>query len=198
MGVVTGIQEKFSFKGVAIAAIGGAISGTGLGQAVSGAAGITGKVGEAAVFGAVNGAASQGIGVATGLQDSFSWVGVAAAGVGAAAGQAFGAKFGGAVNSRFGDFGEHIAKGSARALANAATRSALEGSNFGDNVLASIPDVIGQTLGDVISARAGAGSRSLGQPNRVSLWWTAWRSSGLRRRSVQLRGDHRQRALPRT
>ena len=40
-------------------------------------------------------------------------------------------------------------------LANAATRSILEGTDFGDNVLAALPDVIAQTVFDL--ARFGAG-----------------------------------------
>jgi hypothetical protein len=43
--------------------------------------------------------------------------------------------------SRFG------AASAASAIANAATRSLIEGSDFGDNVLAALPDVIGQTIG---------------------------------------------------
>ena len=45
------------------------------------------------------------------------------------------------------DFGGQIAKSSAVAIANAATRSAIEGSSFGDNIIAAIPDVIGQAVG---------------------------------------------------
>ena len=36
-------------------------------------------------------------------------------------------------------------------MANAATRSAISGTSFGDNVLASLPDVIAQTVGDMVS-----------------------------------------------
>lgn len=41
--------------------------------------------------------------------------------------------------------------GSARAIANAATRSLIEGTDFGDNLIASLPDVIGQTIGEAIA-----------------------------------------------
>lgn len=36
---------------------------------------------------------------------------------------------------------------SASALANAATRSALEGTSFGDNLIEALPDVIGNAVG---------------------------------------------------
>jgi len=84
VGVATGIQGKFSWKSVGLAAIGGGV-GAGLGLA----AGLDklGAVGSALKNSFVRGATSsvigQGIGLATGLQSKFSWSGVAAAGVGA-------------------------------------------------------------------------------------------------------------------
>ena len=59
-------------------------------------------------------ALSHGIGVATGLQDSFSWAGVAAAGVGAGAGSEIGNRFGAG-------FGGQLARSGSSAIANAAT-----------------------------------------------------------------------------
>jgi hypothetical protein len=85
----------------------------------------------------VGNAISQGIGVATGLQSRFDFAGVAAAGVGALAG----ARFGGA--SRIGQVGGIAAD----ALASAATRSVLTGTDFGDNIIAALPDVIARSLG---------------------------------------------------
>ena len=43
-----------------------------------------------------------------------------------------------------------LAASTASTLANAATRSALDGSSFGDNITAAIPDIIGQALGNAI------------------------------------------------
>ena len=141
VGVLTGIQEKFSWSGVALAAISAGVGGGGLN--VGGFA--SGLTNSAFINGAIGGAAvniaSQGIGVATGLQDSFSWAGVAAAGVGAGAGSEIGNRFGTG-------FGGQLARSGASAIANAATRSAIEGSNFGDNIVAAIPDVIGGALGN--------------------------------------------------
>jgi hypothetical protein len=43
--------------------------------------------------------------------------------------------------------------GGASAIANAAARSLIDGSDFGDNVMAALPDVIGQTVVGVIAGR---------------------------------------------
>lgn len=100
----------------------------------------------------LNSIAVQGIGVATGMQDKFSWVGVAAAGVGAGAGHAFGnTGVARAIGDQTGKIGNQIAVGTASALANAATRTALDGSSFGDNIRAAIPDVIGSALGGALA-----------------------------------------------
>ena len=155
VGVATGIQDKFSWKSVGLAAISG-------GLGVSGIADIA-NTGNAVVNGAINGATSsmitQGIGVVTGLQDKFSWAGVAAAGVSGAVSSGIG--------KWAGEKGHSIAKGigltgdaemkvaaaigativsGASALANAATRSAIDGTNFGDAIIASIPDVVGSAI----------------------------------------------------
>ncbi|MES2443088.1 MAG: LysM peptidoglycan-binding domain-containing protein [Pseudomonadota bacterium] len=158
VGVATGIQEKFSWKAVALAGIGAAVTG-GLGQAFGG-----GGVLGAAARGAAGSAITQGIGVATGLQDKFSWAGVAAAGVGAAAGYAAGKAFGAkpfgdhpgpggtviAGDTSVGNIFAHFGQSAVALVANAATRSAIEGSSFGDNVMAALPDVIAQTIGDIL------------------------------------------------
>jgi YD repeat-containing protein len=145
IGVATGIQAKFSWKNVAMAGIGSLIGGS-----------ITGIFGKAAnAFGAAAQAAAgsaitQGIGVATGLQDKFSWAGVAAAGVGAGVGfevgnrLAQGGIFG--ITAAGSSFGNFAASTAASAIANAATRSAINGESFGDNLIAALPDVIAQLL----------------------------------------------------
>ena len=85
---------------------------------------------------------TQGIATAVGLQKKFDWAGVAAAGLGGAASAAAGSQLQG--------LNRHLARAissSADAIANAATRSLANGSSFGDNLLAALPDVIGTTLG---------------------------------------------------
>jgi len=142
VGVVTGIQDKFSWKSVAMAGI---TAGVGGGQ--------TGNILADFAIGAAASAISQGIGVATGLQKKFDWAGVAAAGlsnaVGAQVGQALGPQASRAAHAAIG--------GSARLIANAASRSILTGSSFGDNLIAGLPDVIAQTLGGMVEDGIAAG-----------------------------------------
>ena len=144
VGVATGIQDKFSWKGVALAGISGGVGG-GLGAALPG-----GGVGLAAARGALGNAATQGIALATGLQSKFDFAGVAAAGVGGGAGAWVGGRLGTS-------FGASLAAGTASALAGAATRSAIEGSGFGDNIRRAIPDAIGSAIGNALA-------RSLARP----------------------------------
>ncbi len=105
--------------------------------------------------GALSNAVTQGIGVATGLQSKFSFAGVAAAGIGAGVGAFVGDKLGAVdFSDKGGLSAANIAAngvvGAASAIANAATRSLINGTNFGDNILAALPDVIAQTVGGVL------------------------------------------------
>jgi hypothetical protein len=185
VGMATGNQSGFNWKGVAMAAIGGAIGG-GLGkfgalsQAGTAATGtgaqITGTLGKIGGFlgkGAfVNDAAqgilgnvlTQGIGVATGLQDKFSWAGVATAGIVAGVS---GAVTRGLTPNKAGatpSF-EAVQAGSAvGAVAGAAARSLITGTNFGDNLIAVLPDVIGSTIGNMlVGSVQGSGSKGLAE-----------------------------------
>ena len=145
VGVATGIQDKFSWNAVALAAIGGGVGG-GLGEALGP---IGNSFSEGFIRGVTSSAITQGIGVATGLQDSFSWVGVAAAGVGGGIAADFGAE----ISSQFGGQESRLGQlaiSTASAIANAAIRSVIEGSQFGDNLMAAIPDVIGGAIGGVV------------------------------------------------
>ncbi|WP_150115346.1 RHS repeat protein, partial [Pelagerythrobacter marensis] len=125
VGVATGLQDRFNWKGVGLAALSGGIGG-GLGPNFG--AGWQG----AAVRGAVGNALTQGVGVATGLQSKFDFAGVAAAGVGAATGRAIAGRVGTG-------FGASLATHTAGGIADAATRSALNGESFGRNLTTAIP-----------------------------------------------------------
>ncbi len=141
-GLATGIQDKFSWKGVALSALAGGIgAGVSLGAPGGGVLG-------AAARGAASSALTQGIGVVTGLQNKFDWAGVAAAGVGAGAGQALGGVKG---FSNLDAFTRRAALSMAGGIANAASRSLVNGSDFGDNLVAALPDIIGQTIGGIIA-----------------------------------------------
>ena len=157
VGVATGIQEKFDWKGVALAAISGGVGG-GLGQvaALNGGLSTATRAFQAGVRGALGSAISQGIGVALGLQDKFSWAAVAAAGVGGAVGQFGAEKFPGGVKytaegklvegSKATLWNETLSTG-ASLIANATTRTLIEGTDFGDNVIAALPDSLGGFVG---------------------------------------------------
>ncbi|HEX7885206.1 MAG TPA: hypothetical protein VF474_04450, partial [Phenylobacterium sp.] len=141
------MQDRFSWKGVAISAISAGL--TGGAELKFGAA--SGFV-EGAVRGAAINAATQGIAVATGLQKRFDWAGVAVAGVASGVISGLGSVLPGAgapALSRAG-LANSALSGAAGAVAGAATRSLLTGTNFGDNILAALPDVIGATAGNAI------------------------------------------------
>ncbi len=161
-GVATGIQEKFSWKGVAMAAVSGAVGG-GVGHVLGKGAMLGSQFLGDAVRGAVSSALTQGIGVATGLQRKFDWAGVAAAGIGAGVANGVArhlADKGLGVrpelvnpstvrNAAF--YANQAVSGMAGAIAGAATRSLANGSDFGDNILAALPNVIGTTIGNMIA-----------------------------------------------
>jgi LysM repeat protein len=153
IGVATGIQQQFSWRAVALSALSAGIaqgagstnlfSKIGIGGNVAGSP-FVGNV----VRGAVTSAATQGIAVATGIQDKFDWAGVAAAGLSAGVGGAVrGIKGLGSLGTAGGRFVTSMASD----IADAATRSVINGSDFGDNLLAALPDIIGQTIGGLIA-----------------------------------------------
>ena len=160
VGVATGIQDKFSFKSVALTAItAGVTQGLSPGGALGGQAGAFSKLGSQLAIDVARGAAAnaitQGVALATGLQSKFDFAGVAAAGVGAGVGGgiARGLRLTGfEVDRSLGNVAGQALAGTASAIAGAATRSALEGSSFGDNVRRAIPDAIGQTVGRLAAA----------------------------------------------
>lgn len=146
IGVATGLQDRFSWKGVALAGLSGGI-GAGVGAKMPAAGELFGATARGAAIGLSSNLLTQSVAVATGVQDKFDWAGVAAAAVGGAASAKAGAnvtgsdRFVGAVSS------------SAGAIAGAATRSLVEGTDFGDNLLAALPEVVGSTIGSALAGR---------------------------------------------
>ncbi|MEZ5688505.1 MAG: hypothetical protein R3E21_06950 [Caenibius sp.] len=49
------------------------------------------------------------------------------------------------------NFGSSLASNTAGAIANAATRSAINGQSFGDNLMRAMPDVIANTIGNLVA-----------------------------------------------
>ncbi len=90
-------------------------------------------------MGNYSGAVSQGIGVATGLQHSFGWTSVIAAGTG---------------NGVFGMVdGSQLLPNGPRFSSAWDVNQAVSGlaSGFADNLTAALPDVIGQTIGNLVA-----------------------------------------------
>lgn len=177
LGMVTGLQDKFSWNAVALSAISAGVS-----RGVSGA---LGKVsGNAFIDGAVrqgvSNAATQGIAVATGLQSKFDWTGVAVGavvgGVSNAVGQMTPFRATGSYQPNA--FMQAI-PGAAGGIAGAAARSLITGTDFGDNVRAVLPDVIGATIGNAIAgkiqdsivARAEAAQNTWKAPSSAQEMW---------------------------
>lgn len=132
VGIATGVQEEFSWKGVALAAIGGGISaGVGSMLPSTGSA-----VTNAIVRSAVGNALTQGVAVATGLQDRFSWKGVAASAVGAGVGAAVSGAMGNPTS---------FATRAVSSLAGGMTTAALKGGRVSATQVAI--DAFGNALG---------------------------------------------------
>ena len=98
--------------------------------------------------GAAGSALTQGIALATGLQDKFSWTGVAVGAVAGAVSRFMGDKLPRVAAGSLAYYGQQIAAGAASAVSGAALRTVLDGGSFGDNVLATLPEVIGSTIGN--------------------------------------------------
>jgi YD repeat-containing protein len=173
VGIAIGAQEVFSWQQVAMSAIGGAV-GAGVTQ-------VANEIGNAVlkhviVKAAISNALTQGIGVAVGAQEHFSWKGVAAAAVGAGVGQA--------VNTTLlGDqlangnwkmdttFADALGKGTAAkfasgllaGLASGATVQAMRGGKVNMQQVAAdaFGNALGQGLVDAMSSdQTGANARS--------------------------------------
>ncbi|WP_235365013.1 LysM peptidoglycan-binding domain-containing protein [Sphingomonas sp. ERG5] len=168
VGLATGIQDKFSWKGVALAALAGGVS-AGIGKipgidgliegadgaktAVTGLKAVTSAIGRAVV----GNVATQGIALATGLQNKFDWTGVAASAISGGVTQFVGGKLNLTDSRSIGNTLKSGLAGAAGSIASAATRSAINGSNFGDNIIAALPDAIGQTIGNLVANGVGTG-----------------------------------------
>ncbi|QNB08849.1 LysM peptidoglycan-binding domain-containing protein [Herbaspirillum frisingense] len=151
-GMALGIQDSFDWKGVATSAITAAITaGVGVGMpAEIGNIGASVEV-NMAVRAAIGNAVTQGIGVVTGLQDKFSWIGVAAAGVG----NYVGSQVGEALGLKSADFDATSASGRGRiALAGVAAGVASSVVRGGRVDIAQIAaDAFGNALGSSIGGQ---------------------------------------------
>jgi Pretoxin HINT domain/LysM domain len=171
VGVATGIQDKFSFKDVALAAIAGGV-GAGVGSigGLSKATSLFGKIQQGFARGVIGNVVTQGVSIATGLQTKFDWAGVAVGGVvgGVSAGVGAALKIaplvGEGASRSIGNVAGNAATGMAAAIAGAATRSLITGTDFGDNIAATLPDVIGSTIGNLVAG--GISGKSAPRPGK--------------------------------
>ncbi len=150
VAVASQIQSKFSWNAVALSAIG---SGVGAGLGLSST--LQGMPVTRAMLGS---ALTQGIGVATGLQGNFSWAAVGAAGISAMTADFVGGQL---ANTKLDSVSQSILTTSASDIADAASRSLIDGSDFGDNMLQALPDIMGQMLGNAVNTRSAAVGKEL-------------------------------------
>jgi len=141
VGTALGMQNGFDWRAVALGGIGGAVAG-----GLSSVNFVGNAVGNAAVRGVLTSAVTQGIGVATGLQQSFNWRSVAAAGMGAAAGAAMGQALGTALGT------DNLGKFATAALTSAAAGTATAVARGGRVDVATIAtDAFGNALGSSLA-----------------------------------------------
>jgi hypothetical protein len=138
VGIATGVQDSFSWKGVALSAIGGGISG-GFGRIDFTGTALS-STSNMIVRAAVGSALSQGIAVATGLQDKFSWRAVASSAVGAGVGAAVSGDMGNPTS-----FATRAASSFAAGATTAITRGGLV------SAIQVAADAFGNALGESIA-----------------------------------------------
>jgi len=162
VGVVSGIQSSFNWKGVALGALGGAL-GAGVARAAtsmgvaSGLPTVTGGASQAASFSAsqlgitmaragISSVLTQGIGSVLGLQESFSWRGVAASAVGAGVGYATNAALGNSLGNGFNGLARSTVSGIAGGVASQKI------SNGKIDFVRVAADAFGNALGNSLAA----------------------------------------------
>ncbi len=153
-GNVLGIQNGFSWKQVALSAVGGGISagiggigGQG-GVNFTGAAEGASTLGNRIIQGAIGNALTQGVGVVTGLQERFDWRGVAASAAGAGAGSAVGSSLSG-VDFKMGNFGNQLVQRTLTGLAAGTTAAVMRGGRVSVQQIAT--DAFGNALGSSLA-----------------------------------------------
>jgi len=153
VGMATGNLKEFSWKQVALSAAGAAVT-AGL-PAAQGATAAELALNTALRAGTAN-MFTQGIGVVTGLQESFSWKGVAAATMGAGVGKAVHAEIGPLIAKDLGEgFASRMLTGVLAGMAAGVTVGALRGGRFSMQQVAT--DAFGNALGSSIAEASQSG-----------------------------------------
>jgi YD repeat-containing protein len=160
-GIALDVQDSIDWKSVGLSALGGAIGGGLAGTSALGGAGFGTTVARAAIGNAL----TQGIGVATGLQKSFDWRGVAASAAGAGAGYAVGSLVGDAVSKTdWTPLTKELITRSASGLVGGLAAAAARGGKivvqqvavdaFGNALGSSLaPDTVTRPLGNALGER---------------------------------------------
>ncbi|WP_185734241.1 LysM peptidoglycan-binding domain-containing protein [Burkholderia stagnalis] len=165
--IAGGQQSGFNWNGVALGALGGAVAGGVTSALAPAAAGATSGAGTATtngfqtaiLQGTVRSAVTQGLGIATGLQDRFDWKGLAASaiasGVGYSAGLAAGSAAAGAgYSAGVSKFVSGVAGGLSAGVASTLVR----GGSISGNMGAIVADTVGSTVGNMVADRMNAAS----------------------------------------
>lgn len=145
--IATGVQDKFSWTGVALGAVGAGVT-AGLGQATGLTAALSSalesKVAVQAALGGIRSATAQGIGVITGLQSNFDWKGVAASAIASGVAYQVGQT----------ELGKAVGIGRvAQAISAGVTSAAVRGESLGRNLAAIVTDSVAGTVGNAIAER---------------------------------------------
>ncbi|QSI29786.1 hypothetical protein GNX71_09405 [Variovorax sp. RKNM96] len=195
-GVAMGVQDTISWKQVALAGVSAGVS-AGLGEVMpTPLGGVATDIPNVVVRAAVGSALTQGIGVATGLQNKFSWRGVVAAAAGAGVGQAISTAIGGMAGSdnyaRFDDEGNlmpgaspndggryyasawansvspaaaRFVSGAVGGFAGGLTTAVMRGGKV--SVMQVAADAFGNALGESLADAMGQSARTAGGANTL-------------------------------
>lgn len=155
VGIATGVQTSFDWKGVAMGALGGAVTAglgaSGFGEAVGEALHLEGaalQYGSMAFDAALSRTLTQGLGVLTGLQEKFSWREVAIAAVSApiasyVGGKVAGGAIAGSAQRFLGDFTSNLSSAAVRvAMGGKVDTASVIVDAFGNALANSIVDRI--------------------------------------------------------
>ncbi|MGU7783244.1 LysM peptidoglycan-binding domain-containing protein [Burkholderia sp. PU8-34] len=166
--IAAGEQSGFKWKGVALGAVSGAVAGgvtnvmapTATIAANGANAGASNGLGAAVLQGAVRSTVAQGIGVATGLQHSFDWKGIAVSAI--ASGAAYGAtqvigqwQYGETWSGMSGaalraDTLNSAVRGMGAGLAAGAASTIVRGGSLASNAGAIAMDAVAGTIGNMV------------------------------------------------
>ena len=161
VGIAIGAQDSFSWKGVALSAIGGGVS-AGLGGNIIPST--ENVIFDAAIRGATANALTQGIAVATGLQSSFNWRSVAISAVSAGATRGLQSATGYDPGLKF-----ELDKSIATSIGAGATTQLAVNGRINAQQLAT--DAFGNVIGDALargSTSGGAGEKAIPGPVSAS------------------------------